>query len=321
MPKNSKVPTVPTAKGGGNTSPPPSSKSGRLFCFTHFSTHWDVPNLFPPDITTIWGIKQVWVYAVFGREICPTTKNQHWQCFIYLNDKKTPLTVANVLEKHLGKRPHVILCRGTIDENYDYCSKEKDFYEWGKKPDGKKSNKESNKEPEIIIEPDVITELRPFQQQILDIYNGPINKGKVNWIYDPTGQLGKTEMLRYMYIHHKVPFSYGGKCADIINLVFNNKKQFCETEKPTMIYNFGRETKPNEISYKSMEQVSDGAISNTKFEAGCFVMPKKPHIFVFANCLPLMEKLTKSRWIIYTIDENMNLINYEEPKNELDHGI
>lgn len=291
---------------GGNTKPPKASKSGRLFCFTHFSTHWDVPNLFPPISDNF----QFWTYALFGREICPTTKAEHWQCFIYCPQKPTANQVSNILEKYLGKRPHTNVCKGTVDDNYDYCTKDKDFYEWGKKPDGKKTKP--------TIEPDVITELRPFQQQILDIYNGPINKGKINWIYDPTGQLGKTEMLRYMFIHHKVPFSYGGKCADIINLVFNNKEQFCHTEKPTMIYNFGRETKPNEISYKSMEQVADGAISNTKFEAGCFIIPKKPHIFVFTNCLPLTEKLTKSRWIIYTIDEQFNLIPYVEPKNELD---
>jgi len=64
-----------------------------------------------------------------------------------------------------------------------------------------------------------------------------------------------------------------------------------------------------------METISDGAISNTKFEAGCFVM-NKPHIFVFANCLPVFKEMTSERWIIKTI-KNMELIDYSF-RNSLD---
>jgi len=74
-----------------------------------------------------------------------------------------------------------------------------------------------------------------------------------------------------------------------------------------MIYNLPRETEPLKVSYKSMEQISDGAISNNKFEAGCFVC-NPPHILVLANCEPIYERLTEGRIIIYTIDDNLNLI-------------
>jgi len=145
-----------------------------------------------------------------------------------------------------------------------------------------------------------ISELYPFQKSIIDIYNGPVIENKIHVFLDPEGQCGKTEMVRYMFVKYGIPFSYGGKCADIINLIFNNKTIFLDSDKPCMIYNFGRDTDMDKISYKSLEQVSDGCISNTKFEAGCFVM-NKPHVFVLCNSMPLLSKLTASRWIIYDI--------------------
>jgi len=52
-----------------------------------------------------------------------------------------------------------------------------------------------------------------------------------------------------------------------------------------------------------MEQISDGAIANTKFEANNLIF-NKPHVIVMANCLPLTEKLTYSRWMVYKIKKN-----------------
>jgi len=154
----------------------------------------------------------------------------------------------------------------------------------------------------------IITELRPFQQSIVDIIEAPVCEGKIHWIYDEIGQLGKTEMVRYLNQTKQIPFSYGGKCADIINLVYNVKDYLLENDNCCLLYNFGRETKPECISYKSMEQVSDGCIANTKFECGCFTC-NKPHVIVFANCEPNRAALTDSRWIIYTINpESLELI-------------
>lgn len=206
------------------------------------------------------------------------------------------------LKKILGDKIHFACCKGTDQKNFDYCSKDGDYISNGFT---------------IPKKVNVINKLRPFQESLKDYILNNIAEGKILWVYDPEGQLGKTEFLRYMYVNHKVPFSYGGKCADIINLVFNNKEYFMNASNGAIIYNFGRDTKPDKISYKSMEQISDGCISNTKFEAGCFVC-NKINIVVLANCLPLTNKLTLSRWIVKTINENFELINYTVQVNDLD---
>ena len=74
--------------------------------------------------------------------------------------------------------------------------------------------------PIEILEDD---ELRPFQKDLENILLGEVNKNKIYWIYDEEGQIGKTEMVRRWFVKYGVPFAYGGKTSDIVNLVFNNK--------------------------------------------------------------------------------------------------
>lgn len=210
----------------------------------------------------------------------------HLQGYIELKSKGRPMSV-------FPDGAHWAKAKGNKDQNFAYCSKECVDLETITFTFGYKVK------PKIKI----IEELRPFQRDIRDMLLGPVNEGKVIWVYDETGQLGKTEFLRYMFVKYGMPFSYGGKASDIVNLVFNHKDYLLESDRAVMIYNFGRDTDNEKISYKSMEQISDGCISNTKFETGCFVC-NKPHVLVMANCLPRESSLTASRWIIKTINKD-----------------
>lgn len=228
-------------------------------------------------------IKKSCRLGFFNKEV-GESGTPHLQGYIELKNKGRPLEM-------FPKGAHWAKSKGNQDQNFKYCSKdvmdEEMTFIHGYKL-----------KPKIKV----ITELRPFQLEIERMLLGPVNEGKIIWIYDEVGQLGKTELLRYLYQKHQMPFSYGGKAADIINLVFNSKEYLLENDRAVMIYNFGRETDNERISYKSMEQISDGCISNTKFEAGCFIC-NKPHVLVLANCLPKFSAMTSSRWIIKTINE------------------
>lgn len=224
---------------------------------------------------------------------------KHLQGYIALKKKGRPS------ELNLSKSIHWEKCKGNEDSNIKYCSKD-----YRAKVNDCKLYKSDNikllvDRPKVKI----IDELRPFQKSILNILDSNVNEGKVIWICDTQGQLGKTQLLRYLHVTKGCPFTYGGKANDIINLVFNNKDYLLDNDKAVMIYNLPRETDNEKISYKSMEQINDGAISNTKFETGCFVC-NPPHVLVLANCMPLMEKMTKGRFIIYTISKELELIEF-----------
>lgn len=232
-----------------------------------------------------------WVY---GYETCPTTGTPHLQGYIKWPTKCSwDQTVKRLNNKRISIRD----CNKSEKANVLYCCKDGNW----------KSNylteqlivKWGIQKKEVPIT-DLITNLKPFQLSIKQLLTGPVMPNKIHWVFDKQGQIGKTEMVRYMYVNHGVPFAYGGKSSDIMNLVFNNRPYFTSKNNAAMIFNFTRVTDPERISYSSLEQISDGAIVNTKFECGCFVC-NKPHVMVFANCLPLFESITLSRWMVYTI--------------------
>lgn len=158
-----------------------------------------------------------------------------------------------------------------------------------------------------LISCSIITELRPFQKSLEDMYLDNTVKGKIYWIFDSIGKTGKTEFIKYMNIKYKVPFSYGYKKVDIISIIFKNKNYILNNEHVAIIYDFGKNTNVDKISYSSIEQVSEGAISSSRFKNGCFIY-NCPNIFILSNVLPNKNKITNSKWLIYTINNNLELI-------------
>lgn len=120
------VTTEPVGGARGNTIPEPrlSKFESKNFCFTHFDNHHNVPVIDP----------NFYSYLMMGREICPETGNTHWQCFIVFKEAEKWLNVVKFLTESLGKHPRVESCKGTVDHNTEYCSKEQDYYEIGCRP-------------------------------------------------------------------------------------------------------------------------------------------------------------------------------------------
>lgn len=290
------APSAPGTNGNTNSSLSRYNASKvnecKRWCFTFHGYTEDDINLLQKIL------QKICSKYVFQEEICPTTKHKHLQGAIWLNKK------ARYTSFGLPKQIHWEKMRNEIASEA-YCQKDETS---------------TGRRWIFPIPPppiNIISELRPFQKSLETIMTGEVDEGKIMWVYDEKGQIGKTDFLRYMYVTHNIPFAYGGKCSDIMNLVFNNKQQFLKTDRGGMIFNFGREMEMDKVSYKSLEQISDGAIYNSKFEAGCFVC-NKPHVLVLANSLPLMKKLTESRWKIFTVNEKLELINYVEKENPLD---
>lgn len=290
------APSAPRRNGNINSSlsrcDESSNNECKRWCFTYFGYNDDAIDLLQKTF------KNLCEKYVFQEEICPTTKREHLQGSIWLKKKARWSSF---------KLPKQIMWGKMRNESASeiYCQKEETH-------EGRRWIFPIPPPPIKII-----SKLRPFQKSLEDILTGPVDDGKIIWVYDEKGQIGKTDFLRYMHVTHGIPFAYGGKCGDVMNLVFNAKHYYLGTDKGAMIFNFGRETDMNKVSYKAFEQISDGAIYNSKFEAGCFVC-NKPHVLVLANDLPNVKKMTQSRWKIFTVDDNFQLVNYVEPTNPLD---
>lgn len=112
---------------------PEKARVGRLFCFTSFNMEdppsWDVMK------------QQGATYLCYGREVCPSTKREHWQGFVRFSrtmNFKTGLAAitqgcAGSLQGR-AKAPHVEMCKGSILSNVKYTSKEGSWSEHGQLP-------------------------------------------------------------------------------------------------------------------------------------------------------------------------------------------
>jgi len=83
-------------------------------CFTSFID-------FEPDYDKI-------NYYVFGKEVCPNTGREHWQCFMQLKNRCGLSTVKKIIGDECA---HIEQRKGTVQEASDYCKKDGDFVEDG----------------------------------------------------------------------------------------------------------------------------------------------------------------------------------------------
>lgn len=112
--------------GGGNTS---AAKQVAHWAFTYYGED------FKHDQTVL-------EYVVAQREICPTTKREHWQGYAKF---KRSVRMKKAIELLGIDGAHMEPCAGKPSQNIAYCTKESsrkegtEPYEWGKRPtDGKK---------------------------------------------------------------------------------------------------------------------------------------------------------------------------------------
>jgi len=103
--------------GAGEDPKKKKPEKARLYCFTSF---YPDPIEFRPEQM---------LYLAYGAEICPTTGRDHWQGFVYW---KNPRTLNGVKKEYRGI--HWEICRGSLDQNEVYCSKEEKYTTFGTKP-------------------------------------------------------------------------------------------------------------------------------------------------------------------------------------------
>lgn len=257
-------------EGNTETSPPPQTLTKKqpnrvsFYCFTAFPK--DDDDIFRLN-SRLESISKKFFY---GRELCPTTSKLHLQGFLHL---RKPMRIT---ELKLPCNPHLEATKGSEEQNISYCSKDGNVYKWGY--------------PKPI---EIIETLRPWQKSIEDILLTKPDPRKIHWYWESTGNIGKSSFVKYCVVRHKALFCDGGKKADIVNLVFNNDMDQCNT----IIWDIPR-CNLGSVSYSAIEAIKNGLVCNTKYETGVKVF-NSPHIIIFANSPPSEpESLSQDRWII-----------------------
>lgn len=236
-------------------------------------------------------------YLVYGKEICPTTSREHWQCHVEFKKKKTFNGVRKFYPYLATDALSVVR---DVNKSINYCKKDGQFVEHGKAASsGQRSdltlvkNRILNGERLIDLAVDddcaeviarhlnyfkMITanhnagkglsalkaelsgvDLRPWQELLVSIVTGPVSKRDVHWFWDATGNVGKSFMASFLSAFHGAIVFTGGKVSDIAH-AYNLE--------PIVVFDLSR-TQEDHLGavYSCLESFKNGRLFSPKYES------------------------------------------------------
>lgn len=212
----------------------------------------------------------------------------HLQGYVKFHKKCRPFNLFKTKRIHWEKQ------KGTFQQAVDYCRKEEDRIVG--------TNVRTNiKFPKPVK---VITQLYPWQKEIVAMLKKEPDDRVIHWIYEYDGGVGKTALIKKVCVEME-GLCLCGKASDMkcaISKVFETNK----AAEPIILINIPRSHNIEYLSYSGIEQIKDGIFFSGKYESGMVIM-NCPHLFIFANERPSVEKLSIDRWRIYQI-KNKELV-------------
>lgn len=279
MPKIQADPKDPTGSGGGNTNSPPVKQiaPAKKWVFTLNNYTEDDILLYRSKISELCRVGGV------GLEV-GESGTEHLQGFLEFKVKSRPIAV-------FGKGAHWEKMKGTIQENITYCSKEGKYWFHGHRV---------NKPLKLI------TELRPWQADLLKKLEEEPDERTINWYWERKGRVGKTAMCKLLCAKYGAILTCG-KAADMKYMIVKYIEEN-DGAWPTMVlFDVPRESM-NFLSYPGMEEIKNGLFASPKYESQMCIM-NCPHVVVFANSEPDYSAMSADRW---------NVVNMDEPVEEID---
>jgi hypothetical protein len=137
-----------------------------------------------------------------------------------------------------------------------------------------------------------------WQKEVLKIIETEPDERTIHWFWEPEGNVGKTVLCKFLVVKHNA-LMLTGKSADMYNMLAKNP------HKMELILVDCPRSQQDYINYGALEQIKNGLVFSGKYEGAQLVF-NCPHVFVFANMEPDLDKMSKDRWNIVRIDELIN---------------
>lgn len=288
------VPDVPDVPGGlGNTNPNPPKRArvdikSRAWCFTI----WKHKCAEEEDGAHFARTLGVYKEFCFQLEKGDSAEGNHFHYQGWVRDEN-PIRF-NKLKELLGDHVHLQKAKGSKKHNYAYCTKSEGRIEgpWVKGF------------PLPVRDPLQGKTLYKWQQYVVDLVSDECTDDRiVHWYWDSSGKKGKTALAKHLFLKWPGKVLYlGGKSADVKYAVAKHISD--GNELRVAFFNLSR-TQEQYVSYQSFEELKDGIIFSSKYESGNVVF-NSPHIVVFANFAPNLERLSMDRWKV------VNLLSFND---------
>jgi len=159
-----------------------------------------------------------------------------------------------------------------------------------------------------------------WQKDIMERINLPTDDRKINWVYNESGNCGKTKLQKYL--------CWKGRAKRIAMGLAHQIKNALATTQPDVrcfVMNIprvsGKEESQREL-FSAIEEIKDGWVSAVMYgeEKEWFAEP--PHIWIFSNEQPDANLASADRWRIWKLDsptqERLYLAEPPEPELNLE---
>lgn len=227
-------------------------------------------------------LKKNCVKWIFGFEI-GESGTPHLQGYFEFKNPRSFSSIKKVLT-----RAHFERARGSLEENYEYTSKDGNYRYGGFYPEQIGYTRTIHDE-----------DLYSWQRKILDILNEKPDDRSIHWYWERDGCSGKTTFQKHVFCNYENVLVLGGKSSDMKNGIVQYKK--INDYLPGIILINITRAKADYVSYTGIEEIKDMFFYSGKYEGGMVCGPN-PHVIVFANSPPDRSQLSEDRWHVVNID-------------------
>lgn len=143
-----------------------------------------------------------------------------------------------------------------------------------------------------------------WQKDGMEMINNS-NDREILWFWDEIGCVGKSAFCKYLCVHHKA-IILGGKGVDMKHGVSEFVKK--NGDYPELIIMDIPRSCADYVSYGGIEEIKNGCFFSSKFDSG-MVLGNCPTVVCFSNQPPEYEKMSRDRWTVKCIDQEMRFLS------------
>lgn len=132
---------------------------------------------------------------------------------------------------------------------------------------------------------------KPWQKDLLTSLDQEPDNRTIQWIWEPTGNVGKSYLTTYLLATGKAALLSAGRKADMAYIL-------AKDPKPIVIFDLPRTAEEHmDGLYNLAEDLKNNRLISTKYDSETLVFSKK-HVVIFANFEPDMTKWSIDRYKI-----------------------
>lgn len=170
--------------------------------------------------------------------------------------------------------------------------------------------------PRELLPEEPIRSWRTWQQELYDEIQTRPNDRDIIWYVDLLGSAGKSNFTRHFETY--IPDTFSSSSGALYHLSTVAMEHYRDGGGFKQIFfDISREEKIDSTFYASLEAFKNGKITAKKY-VGKTLMFEHPHIIVFSNSFPDLDKLSVDRWDVrilndkYSVEKNIKGLELKE---------